>query len=217
MRCCSLSSLRPPHAPSPARSRSATGAHGQSLAEFTLVLPLILLVLLTVADFGRYFAATIAVESAARTAAEIAAAEYLREAQPLDTAGYARIDSYAWQSVCDEIGRLPNAVPAATPGAQCGGVPTLVCVHDGADPDCATVYNVGTGGLPTQCSSLQPAAAPTNAQTGGSETSTYVEVRVCYRFNTFIPMRLPFFGIDLVPIIGDFYVERARAFTVADY
>ena len=44
---------------------------GQSVVEFALVLPMLLVLLLGVADFGRVFAAGITVEAAARNAAEV--------------------------------------------------------------------------------------------------------------------------------------------------
>src|SRR3954470_5443594 len=116
------------------RRRSA----GQSLVEFTLVFPIMLVVLLTVADFGRFFAAQIAVESAARTAAEKAASEFVVESTrtggAVDAAGFARIHDLAWKSICAETTNLPGAVPGVG-GGECTGVPTAVCVHDGADPD----------------------------------------------------------------------------------
>ena len=51
---------------------------GQSLVEFALVLPMLLVLLLGIADFGRVFPAGITIEAAARNAAEAAAQEYLR-------------------------------------------------------------------------------------------------------------------------------------------
>jgi len=197
---------------------------GQSLVELTLVLPILLFLVITIGDFGRLFAASITVESAARTAAETAAAEYLREpgANPtppdpptVTAAGYARVHQYAWQSVCDEASSLPNASPGSG-GGECTGLPTVVCVHDGLDPDCANAYNAGSG-IPGACGELAPGARPTNAQAGGSETSRYVEVRVCYRFSTFFQVNIPFIGGTLSPLGGDFYIERIRMFTVADY
>lgn len=198
--------------------------YGQSLVELTLVLPILLFLVITIGDFGRLFAASITVESAARTAAETAAAEYLREpgANPtppdpptVTAAGYARVHRYAWQSVCDEASSLPNASPGAG-GGECADLPTVVCVHDGLDPDCAAAYSVG-GGIPASCTALAPGARPTNAQTGGTEPSRYVEVRVCYRFSTFFQFNIPFVGGTLSPLGGSFYIERVRTFTVADY
>ena len=118
---------------------------GQSLTEFALVFPLLLVLLLTVADFGRIFAAGITIESAARAAAETAAGQYLTELtrvspSPIATAGYQRIHDAAWQSICDEASSLPNASPGSG-GGQCSGLPTVVCVHDNADSMCASAYN----------------------------------------------------------------------------
>jgi hypothetical protein len=177
------------------------------------------LLLLTVADFGRMFAAGITIESAARTAAEVAAGDYLVEfrllppgSTTLTPDGYDRVHRAAWQSVCDEASTLPNATPAA-PGTECGGLPTVVCVHDGGDLGCATVFNAagGSAGCPLV------SAGSATAQTGGAETSKYVEVRLCYRFTAFFGMDIPFFGGRLSPLAGDFYLERIRTFTVADY
>ena len=200
---------------------------GQALVEFTLILPILMLLLLTVGDFGRLFAAAITIESSAGAAAETGAAEYLREvinagAAPVSTAGYTRVHQAVWQSVCDEASSLPNGVPG-TGGGQCSGLPTVICVHDGGDgssgggdPGCGNVYNTG-GTVPAACPTLQPGSRPSNTQTGGSETSRYVEVRVCYRFNTFLELAIPSIGGTLATLGGDFYVERIRTFTVADY
>jgi Flp pilus assembly protein TadG len=46
------------------------GSRGQSLVEFALVAPVLLLVVVAIADFGRLFNSMVAVESAAREAAD---------------------------------------------------------------------------------------------------------------------------------------------------
>lgn len=192
-----------------ARTEARHRERGQSLAEFTLVVPFLLIILLTVADFGRYFAAAIQVESLARNAAEVAAQEYVRTTSP----DYAAIHGYAWQSVCNEADGLSN-VTYNGPAMQCDGIATRVCVHDGLDTLCNENYNPASG-IPSSCSAV--AGATSNTQTGGTETSRYVEVRVCYRFNTILPMKIPFVGGELTPLSGDFYIEKVRTFTVADY
>jgi hypothetical protein len=185
-----------------------------------MVLPIIFVLLLTVADVGRLFASGITIESAARTAAEVAAGDYLVELRlmpgsvpPLTPAGYDRVHHAAWQSICDEAASMPNATPGSG-GSECDGLATIVCVHDGSDPGCGTVYNAAGSGT-TGCSLV--AAGTSNSQTGGTEASKYVEVRVCYRFTAFFAMDIPFLGGKLSPIAGNFYVERVRTFTVADY
>ena len=203
------------------RAGAATRASGQSVVEFTLVLPILLLLLLTVADFGRFFAAGITVESIARTAAEYAAREYLREkvavgGAPLDPAAYARVHANAWQTVCDEAAGLPG-VATGDHDDPCTGIPTMVCIHDSSDPHCGSSYNTA-GGVPPGCASLGPAGMPTNVNEGGSNRSPYVEVRVCYRFSTLLPVDdIPGLGGPLSPLSGAFNIERERAFTVVDY
>jgi hypothetical protein len=187
---------------------------GQSVTEFALIIPLLLLVLLTVSDFGRYFAAAISIESMSRTAAEVAAQEYVQQvANGVSPKDYNLIDQIAWQSVCDEGKDLPNATPASG-GGQCSDLPTMVCVHDGIDPNCGNMYNLGSG-IPSECTQFQSGAAPTTAV--DAQSHAYVEVRVCYRFSSFFQINLPFLGTTLTPLSGNFFIERARSFTVADY
>jgi hypothetical protein len=196
-------------APAP-RSRTS----GQSVTEFALVIPILLLILLTVADFGRYFAASIQVESMSRTAAEVAAQEYVREvaAAPSDPRDYDLIHSLAWQSVCDEGRDLPNASPGSG-GGECSDLPTRVCVHDGLDAICGSVYNEGSG-VAAECTAV--AGAPPTAALD-SQGHAYVEVTVCYRFSSVLQLTIPFLGISLTPLSGNFFIERTRHFTAADY
>ena len=196
-------------------NRRSRASQGQSVAEFALVLPIIFVLLITIGDFGRFFASGITLESAARTAAEVGAQELTKEIASALGPDYSVIHQYGWSSVCDETRGLPN-VTYTGPGVECDGVPTIVCVHDGFDPNCDNVYNAGSG-IPAACGSFDVAARPTSAQAGDSETSMYVEVRVCYRFNTFFNITLPFIGGTISPLSGEWYVERTRTFTVADY
>lgn len=174
-----------------------------------MILPIMLIILLTVGDFGRLFAVGITIESATRNAAEVAAAEYNR-ALLLPSIDYAAIHRAAWSSVCDDASNLPNATPGG--GGECDGLPTMVCVHDMADPSCGTVYNDASG-VPAACPNITAGAS--NSMTGSE--SMFVEVRVCYRFNTIFEMTLPSLGGPLQAIGGDFFIERSRVFSVANY
>src|SRR5437868_15247511 len=51
---------------------------GQSMVEFALVLPMLLILLMGVADFGRVFSAAITMEATTRNAAEAAGQEYVQ-------------------------------------------------------------------------------------------------------------------------------------------
>lgn len=195
------------------RARTSDSTRGQSLVEFTLILPIMLIILLAVADFGRLFAAGITIESAARTAAEVASADY-KHALILPSIDYAAIHKGAWSSVCDEASDLPNAT-AGSGGGQCDGLPTVVCVHDTLDTECGNLYNgaSGTAGCPAVAAGTSNAIAPG----GEAVPSKYVEVRVCYRFSTIFQMTLPSIGGALQALGGDFFIERSRVFTVMDY
>jgi hypothetical protein len=211
------------HRPSHERS-----TRGQSLVEFALVLPMLLVLLLGIADFGRVFAAGIILEAAARNGAEAAAQEYLqlaRNAPTIDADDYARLHQVALEEVCREAERLPDEVDADDDGI-CEMPATAVCVHDlpadpddttpplGGDPGCG-----GEAGLAPQpgCSEFVSEGWYTTKYNGDGEALPHVEVRVCYRFTTLINLTdidLPFgWGIS----IGEIWLQRDRSFTVADY
>ena len=191
---------------------------GQSVTEFALVLPVLMLLLLTISDFGRFFATGITIESATRTAAELAAQELVAEKAAGRSSStspfydYALIHSIAWRSVCAETAGLPNMTPSSG-GGQCDSIPTKVCIHDGADSACDTLYNQSSGTVPGQCTGV--AAGSSNSI--DAQGNMYVEVRVCYRFSTIFQVALPFFSGSLNALSGDFYIDRTRTFTAGDY
>lgn len=210
------------HRPVTGGSRSA---RGQSLVEFALVLPMLLVLLLGVADFGRVFSAGITVEAAARNAAEAAAQEYLqlrRETTALTTSDYDRIHAVAIATVCEEASTLPNK---AGSGSSCSMPASAVCIHDDSAelPGYATCGADGQG-APADCVIRDSAGAsiggvgqplPWPSLWNGRLPS--VEVRVCYRFTTLFNLQnlqLPFSnGLS----IGDIWLQKDRVFTVADY
>lgn len=201
----------------PGDPESATRSRrGQSLVEFALVLPMLLILLLGVADFGRVFAAGITLEASARNAAEAAAQEYLqlrRQSTALTPDDYDRIHAVALETVCAEADRLPNQVENG--GGTCSMPYAAVCLHDDA-AELAAYISCGAeaASAPSSCSQLHdswPQTAPATGQL------PWVEVRVCYRFTTLFnlsDLRLPF-GNGLS--IGDIWLQRERVFTVADY
>jgi len=190
-------------------------SRGQSFVEFALVLPLLLVLLLGIADFGRVFYAGIVVESAARNAAEAAAQEYLqlrRSGTLPSSAELDRLADEAIAAVCEESERLPDRQMS---GSTCLLPYTAVCIHDAP----AELVNYGTGcgdgasGAPADCTNLH--GPWPSLWSAGMLPS--VEVRVCYRFATLVNlsgMELPFGnGLDL----GAVWLQRDRVFTVADY
>jgi Flp pilus assembly protein TadG len=87
------------------------GQGGQSLVEFALALPVLLLILLGLADFGRAFFYTTMIANAARSGAEYAATQAGAGANAT-TIGY---------KVCNETGFV-----AYSPTATCPGLTTTV-------------------------------------------------------------------------------------------
>ncbi len=194
----------------PDRRPSRPRQRGQSVVEFALVIPVLMVLVVGIADLGRIFAATVTVEGATRDAAESVSQAYLANppgtlsAAPVPPAGYyGTLHATAATAICAETRGLPGVV--VDPGTgSCSGMPLiLVCVHDGADELCANEVNGAT--IPAQCTSM--ATAPTNASADG--TRRYVEVRTCYRFDAMIHM--PWFDF------GTIWIERTRVFEIPCY
>jgi hypothetical protein len=211
---------------------------GQGLVEFALVLPLLMILLLGIADFGRIFSAGITLEAAARDGAEAAALERLHNppdpSNPGDVAYYQRLHVLAAKTVCDEASRLPNATPelaksdppasALTPG-ECPafvgasgvshpGSPVIrVCVHDGADPLCREPIPGYSLTIPADCTQVQALATSGSNASPGDTVSHLVEVRICYLFTTLFDLHLNLpmnAGLNL----GDIWLQRSRSFVI---
>lgn len=188
---------------------------GQSLVEFALLLPLLLVILLGVADFGRVFQAGIVMESATRAAAEAGAVEYLRQVSSGIEPDYDVIQERAADVACREA-KLANVDDPGT----CAEWPIIrVCIHDNAvpgDPNCGQPASVGNAPVPAQCTSTDGGWSPTSdlevlpTAANPNPREAYVEVRTCYRFTTLIALN------DFLRI-GEVYLQRRAVFTVADY
>jgi hypothetical protein len=190
---------------------------GQSLVEFALVLPILLFVLVAIADFGRIFATGVELEAATRDGAETGANEYISKPPPGDgtaplnapaptpgsAAYYDALHLKVAKVVCTEMRDQPNSDYAA---GTCPTMPVvLVCVHDAADPSCATPPFGGA--VPGECGDLAT-LPPSNDQATGSP-ERWVEVRTCYHFTSFL-------GIP-VPPLGDYWLQRTRTFVIPCY
>jgi TadE-like protein len=193
-------------------------AHGQAIVEFVFVVPLLIILLLAIADFGRVFQAAIVMQSASRAAAEAAAIEYLRtaEVRAAPPAGYFdRIHEVASVAACQEARGLPNTTYNDSGGTiTCPTWPAVaVCVHDAdtVDVDCGDPVAGYTSG-PAECTAMTSTWATAEDPQGHD----YVEVRVCYRFTTLfnLDLELPF-GASMS--LGEIFLQNKGAFIVADY
>ena len=182
------------------------------MVEFALVVPILLFLVVIVADFGRVFATGLAMEAAARNAAETVSNAYLANPpSPLDTAAidpggtyYADLHTLGARTVCAETAEQPNANFDPGTGA-CTGMPLVsVCIHDSVDT-CGGPTDAQGATIPAECSELS--STMSSAQTGGG--ARYVEVRVCYRFSSILQLPLLSFG--------EIWIERTRTFAVPCY
>jgi hypothetical protein len=192
--------------------RRARTERGQSFVEFALVLPMLLVLLLGIADFGRVFSAGITVEALSRNAAEATAQEYLqwrRAAGGSEPAAayYTLALAKASAVACSEAKTLPNFVGTAS---TCSMPITGACIHDEWGDHCGSLGATA----PSECSSLT-AWPPTLAdQPGGLP---YVQVKACYRFTTLMNISALHLPFSSSLTIGDIWLQKTRSFTVADY
>jgi hypothetical protein len=189
---------------------------GQGLVEFGLVLPLLLVFLLGVADFGRVFADGIALEAAARNSAEAAAQEYLQlcaKYVDVDTSGtcalglqptdYDTLHALALEVGCRESQRMTNRV---APGGNCTNPIIAVCIHDDVQGDasnCGQEAPVPGG----SCDEMDTAWSSTRF--GPLDGRPYAEVRMCYQFD-------PLFSFAIANF-GTVWLQKANSFAVTNY
>lgn len=161
------------------RSRQRHGSRGQALVEFALVIPLLLVVVLAVGDFGRIYTSLVAVESAAREAADAGAfnPDYWNTDKSASNPSQTVVKMQ--QVVCSSASSSHlegYAEPAGTLNHATCTNPSMLCTleRQGQSPADCSSYAVGAGG----CG--DPATEP----------PCVVHVQLSYQFNTLIPALL---------------------------
>jgi hypothetical protein len=186
--------------------------------EFALVLPMLLVLLLGIADFGRAFQAGIALEAAGRNAAEIGALERLRNPPPTDStqhdAYYAELHRIVAQVACEEMTSLPMPDDERA-GPSCQHLSAIrVCVMDGIDPRCGVPISGMENPIAARCHDMDALPSPPwPSSSGGSVSSHSVEVAVCYQFSTLFNLNLAL-PLNAGLSLGDVFMERTRSFVV---
>ena len=146
---------------------------GQSTVEFALVTPVMLLLVLAIADFGRLYTSAVAVESAGREAAD-----------------FGSFDASYWTSsppnLVTTVGEMQRRACTAAAGSHLEGYqttdpvnnttctnPTFTCTleRNGASTDC-----LGSAGFTNGVDCSDPATNP----------PCTVHVQMTYRFKTFL-------------------------------
>jgi hypothetical protein len=204
------------------RRWGARPARGQALVEFGLVLPLLLVILLGVADFGRIFQAGIAEEAAVRNAAEAAAEQYNQYLQcgasgnPDPTCSglpdpglYDKLHVEALRVACQEAERMPSRVVDGF--GNCTMPITAVCIHDtsGGDANCGDEAPAPGGPCSHMYDTWDPSRTSPTEATDPLLGRPYVEVRMCYRFD-------PLFSFALGSW-GSIWMQKTNFFVVTNY
>lgn len=199
--------------------RAFHSRRGQSMVEFALVLPMLLILLLGIADFGRVFNTGITLEAVARDAAEVGALQRLRDKPDLGDpsqhpAYYTALHQLIARTACAESDQLAVS-PEQVNATDCPRLTAIrACVHDNLDTQCGAAIPGFDGPVPAECKDIAPGTAPPWSNYSGGETiSHWVEVRVCYHFTTLFNLHLSLpmnAGLNL----GDLYLGKTRSFVL---
>ncbi len=167
------------------RSRHALGHRGQSVAEFALILPVLIALLLGAIDFGRIMQARVTSESAAKAGAHWGASHLQNATQALPPV-------YAWLSNPKNCGSGTglNYVPTCNILAR-------ACAEASGLPDFwgTTPALTGSGGDAYQvCSSGSPANV---CQASASQSNPFLAVTWAHNGTTFVA------SDSQRPVIGD--------------
>ena len=168
------------------------GRSGQSVTEFAIIVPVMMLILLGIADFGRLFASAVAVEAASREAADFGAFD----ASYWTTTNVATTVAEMQRRACTAAaGSHLEGYATTDPGtnATCSN-PVFACAleRNGASADCA-----GSNGVTNGVNCWDPATEP----------PCTVHVRMTYEFNTLL---------SAGPMTGTFEIIRESRFRISN-
>lgn len=205
--------VRGPSLTERAHTRGRHARAGQSIVEFAVVLPVLLVLFLGIADLGRLFAAGIVTEAASRDGAEAAAQEYVQlvRGSMVDPATlYAAVDGKAASVTCAESQELLGVTLDGSGACTMPAIAT--CVHDaGFVVDGSAEPGDASCGTPPASANLSSCPRLTDPWSTSLDATglPYVEVRICYRFDMLT--QAPLFHV------GPLYLEQTSNFVAAAY
>jgi Flp pilus assembly protein TadG len=166
-------------------------SRGQSIVEFALILPLLLIMFLAVADLARVYTTMVTVESAAREAADFGAFNSRNwEGDPGDpTSNYAKTLEQMTERACVAARNLPDY---AGPDTGCSN-PTIAVELQ--EPDGSVGVNCDDETRPTPCR---------------------VVVTLTHDFHLIVPMSVTLFDVT-VGFPPTMTFERTSIFAISDF
>ncbi|MFP5343337.1 MAG: TadE/TadG family type IV pilus assembly protein [Candidatus Limnocylindria bacterium] len=189
-------STYPPRRTFARAGRARQGARGQSVVEFALVLPLLLILLMATIDFARVYTTMMSIESAAREAADFGTtlgAGKWQSGPPMDTT-VAEMQRRACVAASD----LPDyADPDGDPVTGCANPTFAYCMTASVGGPCGPVDPTDGCDIPTR-----------------TEPCT-VTVTLTHDFSLFAPLSIEFLGIT-VGFPSSITIRRDSTFAMTD-
>lgn len=172
--------------------RGQEAERGQGVVELALVLPLLLFLLLGIADFGRIYATQLSVEAAAREAADFGALyPWHWEGDPMDPSSNA---GKTIQGMLDRACLATKHLPEYTgPDDSC------------SNPSFSYVIDTPPGVLEEDCYLVPRADVPCT-----------VTVTLAYDFDLIVPVNIPF-GDGMLGLPSTLSFERTSTFAISDF
>ena len=176
------------------RPRHARHGHGQSIVEFALVLPVLVMLLVGILDLARIYTTMLSVESAAREAAD-----------------FGSFGSHKWNEAV--VAATPDGTEAAMERRACTAASNLPD-YGGPDDACTNPrFSYELSG--DRGATWVPYDAALGCDDAGREPPCLVRVTLEYDFRLFIPLHVEMLGSDFgLPEVITF--ERASVFQMTD-
>jgi Flp pilus assembly protein TadG len=173
------------------RPRRRRRQSGQSVTEFALVVPVMLLLLLAIADFGRLYTSAVAVESAGREAADF---------------GAFQASNWAGANAATTVGMMEQRACVAAAGSHLEG-------YRSTDPDNDTCTNptfhcsLELGADSSDCATSGGFVGATDCSLSATEPPCTVHVWMEYQFDTFL---------SVPPMPESIQIVRHSRFRISD-
>jgi len=165
---------------------------GQSVTEFAIIVPVMLLILLGIADFGRLFTSAVAVEAAGREAAD-----------------YGAFDASFWTdtNVPTTVAEMERRACTAAAGSHLEGYTTTDQVNNTTCTNPVFSCTLERNGASTDCGGSHGFTNGVDCSDPATEPPCTVHVHMTYEFNTLL---------SVGPMTGTFEIGRDSRFRISN-